>query len=46
MRGMNMKRKLVMVLLALGVVGGYGAGIAHALNPPRAACAGGKRATG
>ncbi len=35
-----MKRKIVMALLALGVVGGYGSGLAHALHHHHAACAG------
>jgi hypothetical protein len=39
-----MKRRIVMALLALGVVGGYGAGIASAVHHHHAcghACAGG-----
>jgi hypothetical protein len=35
-----MKRKIVIALLALGVVGGYGSSVAHALHHQHAACAG------
>jgi hypothetical protein len=35
-----MKRRIVIALLALGVVGGYGSGIAHAVHHHHAVCAG------
>lgn len=35
-----MKRRIVIALLALGVVGGYGTGIAHVVHHHHAACAG------
>jgi hypothetical protein len=35
-----MKRKIIMALLALGVVAGYGSGIAHAVHHHHEACTG------
>ncbi len=35
-----MKRRIVIALLALGVVGGYGSGIASAVHHHHPACAG------
>jgi hypothetical protein len=35
-----MKRRIIIALLALGVVGGYGSSIAQAVHHHHAACAG------